>query len=140
MQMQKIVGGTSISTRLNFSYFRCMKYDMISAALTSDSTTSMVSIKLRLQLLVGEENLEPRDGHQPNPNRQESRVLAGSRVTSFRIACVLMCALSGRPKFDRHQINHRENKHPDQIDEVPVQAAHLDVIGVETFRCRIPSP
>ena len=32
-----------------------------------------------------------------------------------------------RLRIDRQQINHRENKHPNQIDKVPVQAADLDV-------------
>ena len=32
---------------------------------------------------------------------------------------------------DRKQVDHREDEHPNQIDEVPVQAADLDVFMVK---------
>src|SRR5580693_3369069 len=36
---------------------------------------------------------------------------------------------AGLFRVDTQQINQRENKHPDEIDEVPVKAAHFDVVG-----------
>jgi hypothetical protein len=32
-------------------------------------------------------------------------------------------------RVDAQQIDQREYEHPDEIDEVPVQAAHFDVVG-----------
>ena len=44
MQMQKIMDGISQRTSENFSNFKCMKYDMIMAAFTTDKTTSTDSM------------------------------------------------------------------------------------------------
>src|SRR5687767_10307537 len=34
---------------------------------------------------------------------------------------------------NRHDVDQRENKHPDEVDEVPVQAADFDVFMFEFF-------
>src|SRR6185295_13421324 len=34
-------------------------------------------------------------------------------------------------RINRQQIDQRENKHPDQIDEVPLQTADLDIFVVQ---------
>ena len=44
---------------------------MISAAFTSESTTSSVSISSGLQPLVAQKYFEAGDGGQPNPDRHE---------------------------------------------------------------------
>src|SRR5947199_4411525 len=33
--------------------------------------------------------------------------------------------------FGGHQVNQRENEHPDQIDKVPVQTGHFHILGFE---------
>src|SRR5438876_12377867 len=43
-----------------------------------------------------------------------------------------VCSLMSAPLyFGRHQVNQRENEHPDQIDEVPVETGHFDILGLK---------
>src|SRR5215468_8537580 len=44
---------------------------------------------------------------------------------------VVACALMGSSDFRGHQIDQGEYEHPDQVDEVPVEAGHLDVFVLE---------
>src|SRR5215469_17672506 len=50
-------------------------------------------------------------------------------MCSICSVCSLIVRSLRHPR--RHQIDQRENEHPDQIDEVPVQAADLDVLRLE---------
>src|SRR5258706_6269506 len=58
-------------------------------------------------------------------------------VNDFTVPCSASstCATSwlmiGSSKLGGHQINQRENEHPDQIDEVPVEPRHLDILILE---------
>ena len=36
----------------------------------------------------------------------------------------------------RHDVNQRENKHPDEVDEVPVKSADLDVFVLQLIDSR----
>ena len=96
MQMQKIMAGTSHSTSENFSYFRCMKYDMIIAALTSDKTTRTVSITDGLQFLVGQKYFQARDGDQADPDGRFGPYAGSVRFFRMRL-CVHRAIFSQRP-------------------------------------------
>jgi len=113
MQMQKIVAGTSNSTNENFSYFRCMKKDMINPALTTDNTTRGKASAWAANGHVSEEHLEARDRDQANPESLCSflRWLPRGLPRRARV-CVhvsIVSQIQSGLVFDRHQSKSKGN-------------------------------
>ena len=85
----------------------------------------------RLQSQVSEEGFYAGKNQEPKPNPEEQLLrtglvrLYGSFMRGHRGLC------TSSFQTDGHQVDHRKNEHPDKVDEVPVQAADLDVVGVE---------
>src|SRR5438128_12448855 len=44
---------------------------------------------------------------------------------------VVACALMVSSDFRGHQVDQREYEHPDEVDEVPIEAGHLNVFVLE---------
>ena len=78
-------------------------------------------------MLVGNEDLDPDDGEEPCPDahvRSHTRV-----VIDAPDAIVRSSRLSGSARV--HQIHQRKYEHPDDVNEVPVEAGGLDVVRVQ---------
>src|SRR5581483_1277296 len=127
IQIQNIVEGISNSARLIFSYFRCIKYEMISVAFTIESTTRSVSIR------SGRNLSQARNTSINVITASQTQTITNSFVLPTAcVSKVLPCALIRSSKsarqIDRHQVDHWKYKHPHQIDEMPVKPAHFHVI------------
>src|SRR5579864_5970438 len=133
MQRQKIVAGISNNTRPNFSYFKCMKNDMIMAALTTDKMTSKVNMSVAFKCSYARKTSRPVIATRPTQMPMLVPTLAPAWASSA-CACVFMDLFFSRTAglvLHRHQVNQGKHEHPDQVDKVPVQPVHFNVLGGE---------
>src|SRR5580700_3344969 len=131
MQRQKIVAGISNSTRLNFSNFKCMKYAMIIAAFTTDKQTRTLSMTEGRNSSYARKTSSPVITTRPTQMAKFVPTLAPA-CASAACASELIELLSpgwSNLVLHRHQINHREHKHPDQVNKMPIQPVYFDVLG-----------
>src|ERR1700680_2703382 len=131
MQMQKIAAGISKSTNENFSYFKCMKYDMIMPALTTDKTTRTLSMTEGCNCSYARKTSRPVIATKAIQMATLVPTLAPACASSA-CACVFMDLFFSRIEgsvLHRHQVNQGKHEHPDQVNEVPIQTVYFDVLG-----------
>src|ERR1700722_15475018 len=63
--------------------------------------------------------------------RRPCRDTVRKALTGRYLQCPYRARFTMPLQLDGHQIDHRKNEHPDQVHKVPVQAADLNVVGIE---------
>src|SRR6185436_829374 len=80
--------------------------------------------------LVSQEDLDERQHHQPDPDRDEQFVTAGEMFFNVCVCShsfLLPLQTGVMANVNRHDVDQREHKHPDEVDKVPVKTTYLDV-------------
>src|SRR4029077_1273780 len=113
MHRQKIVAGISNNTRPSFSYFKCMKNDMIMAALTTDRTTRMLNITEGCNSSYARKTSSPVIATRPIQIAMFVPTLAPACAST---ACAselieLLSPESPRLVFHRHQVDQGKHEH-----------------------------
>jgi hypothetical protein len=87
--------------------------------------------QVNFKAFVGEKNFDGGQEQQPDPNdREESSGAYGMLVREFGVSVRAHYeVLSLLLRIHAQQINHGKNEHPNEINEMPVQAAHFHMLG-----------
>src|SRR5579872_2353898 len=116
---------TSIHRMIAFSNFKCMKYPMISADLMIDRirSTSIIRTGSKICLYPSTTSIPVRTSSAPHTQKY-CPLLSSCAVVScicFPLCFSVTPVVKGLGDLRRHQIHQREDEHPHQIHEVPVQ-------------------
>src|SRR5271156_2060909 len=97
--------------------------------------------QVNFKAFVGEKHFDGGQQQQPDPNdREKSRGAYRMLVRKFGVPVRAHYeVLSLLLRIHAQQINHGENKHPDQVNEMPIKAAHFHVLGCVLPFSKAPS-
>src|SRR5271169_6525366 len=113
-----------------FSNFRCIKYPMISADLMIDRISSTSSMRSGAKTCLYPSTTSIAVSTNNAPHTQKYCPLLSSCAATSCIVCSLSCSfrwlVAGGERnslrdLRRHQIHQRENEHPHQVHEMPVE-------------------
>src|SRR5689334_15831970 len=126
------------------SNFKCMKYPIISADLMIDSSSRTSSIRTGENTCLYPSTTSIAVSTSRAPQTQKYCPLASScfATSCIRESSVCLCVPCGEfvlGNLSRHQIHQREDKHPHQINKVPVQPANLHIVRVVILRLEKPN-
>src|SRR3984885_1375662 len=129
MNSTNITTGTSVQNSLGLSYFRCMKKSSAIPASTKASTSRAAS-RWWVEICIVVRNVS-----MPTMHNKPTQIAMYSFIPgpSFVSVTAAPPSFFGGPASAGHvhQIQQRKHKHPDQVDEVPVEAGGFDVPGVQ---------
>src|SRR5579863_4432931 len=103
----------------------------MSVALTMESIIRTVSITLIARCSYARTTSRPVMASSHPQTKKNVRLLASTCSAASCMSSVNLRSILARGALChlvRHQVDERENEHPDQVDKVPVESAHFDVV------------
>src|ERR1044071_9207152 len=115
----------------------------MSAALIMERPIRIVSIRRKSRWTYPRKTSRPVRSSSQNQTEMKSLLLpakcscSASACVAIRFDSLAITNPGSSFEIYREQIDHRENEHPDQINEVPVETADLHVFVLDLFdACR----